>query len=128
MPAMIETFVDLTYRGLPLGRRVKLTQVRPSTAYLELAAPMPVGTAIGILTDDTVAVDAQVIEVHEQADAPPGMLVRPKLVGEAALSWWQARVALPELAPKPVVAVPKPPVVATTLMPKQRRTAEGPGI
>ena len=41
-----ESFVDLTYRGLPLGRRIKLTQVRPSSGYLELAAPMPVGTAI----------------------------------------------------------------------------------
>src|SRR2546423_3505419 len=107
MRAMIETFVDLTYRGLPLGRRVKLAQVRPTTAYLELASPMPVGTAIGILTDDTVALDAQVIEVHEVASAEhaPGMIVRPKLVGEAAKAWWEARVALPELPPAKPVAL-----------------------
>src|SRR5580765_5021395 len=87
MPPMIESYVDLTYRGLPLGRRLKLTQVRPTTAYVELPAPMPVGTLIGILTDDTVALDAQVIAIHEQvsgSDQPPGMTLRPKLVGDDA--------------------------------------------
>ena len=108
MSAMIESFVDLNYRGLALGRRVKLTQVRPSTGYLELAAPMPVGTAINISTDEGVQLDATITEVHEQvggADKPPGMLVRPKLDADAAKSWWSARVAMPELA-KPQAAAP----------------------
>ena len=44
---MIESFVDLTYRGLSLGRRIKLTQVRPTSGTLELVSPMPVGTPGG---------------------------------------------------------------------------------
>jgi hypothetical protein len=101
MPAMSESFVDLSYRGLALGKRIKLTQVRPSTGYLEMPTPMPVGTAIGIATDDGVAIEAQVAAIHEQvggSDRPPGMLVRPKLDADAQ-TWWSARVALPELAP-----------------------------
>jgi hypothetical protein len=121
MLAMIESFVDLTYRGLQLGRRIKLTQVRPTTAYLEVPTPMPVGTAIAILTDDTVALEAMVIEIHEQvggSDRPPGMVVKPKLEDKAAKKWWQDRVALPELDKKQVPATPQPPVVAT-VMPKR---------
>lgn len=126
---MPDTYVDLTYRGLALGRRVKLAQVRPSTAYLELPAPMPVGTVIGILTDDTVAVDAQVIEIHEQvagAELPPGMVVKPRLSGDVAQAWWQQRVTLPELSSRadtPAAPVVAPPIVAK-VMPK-RRTLEG---
>lgn len=96
---MIESFVDLTYRGLSLGRRVKLTQVRPSTGYLETPAPMPVGTSILIATDEGVLVEATVTSIHEQvggSDKPPGMTVAPKLAGEATESWWRARVAYPE--------------------------------
>lgn len=96
---MIESFVDLTYRGLALGRRIKLTQVRPTTGYLELPMPMPVGTAIAIATDEGVTLDAVVVQIHEQvggSDRVPGMTVKPALGAGAASSWWQARVALPE--------------------------------
>ena len=96
---MIESFVDLTYRGLPLGRRVKLTQVRPSTGYLEVPAPMPVGTAIAIATDEGVTLEATVTAIHEQvggSDKAPGMTVAPKLDEPAVTSWWAARVALPD--------------------------------
>src|SRR5688572_11683667 len=61
--AMSESYVDLTYRGLALGRRVKLTQVRPSAGYLELPTPMPVGTTIAIVTDEGVALDARVLAI-----------------------------------------------------------------
>jgi len=102
---MIESFVDLTYRGLPLGRRVKLTQVRPSTGYLEMPAPMPVGTAIAIATDEGVTLEATVTAIHEQvggSDKAPGMTVAPKLDEPAVSSWWSARVALPEeVKPEP---------------------------
>jgi hypothetical protein len=100
--AVSESFVDVTYRGLSLGRRVKLAQVRPSTGYLEVPQPMPVGTSIGIITDDTVALDATVVAIHEQvagSETPPGMVVRPKLEGDVARSWWTTRVTLPELEP-----------------------------
>ena len=34
MPSMIESYVDLTYRGLSLGKRVKLTEVRSNSAFV----------------------------------------------------------------------------------------------
>ncbi len=104
MAAMSESFVDLSYRGLALGKRIKLTQVRPTSGYLEMPAPMPVGTAIGIATDDGVLLEAQVAEIHEQvggSERPPGMTVRPRLDADAQKTWWTARVSLPEAPAKP---------------------------
>lgn len=127
---MSESFVDLAYRGLPLGRRIKLTQVRPRAGYLEMPAPMPVGTQIAISTDEGVALDAVVMLVCEQvggSDRAPGMMVRPQLDAEAASAWWRARVTLPDedpdalARPRPVTLrprpkteeQPRPPIVAT---------------
>jgi hypothetical protein len=102
---VIESFVDLTYRGLSLGRRVRLSQVRPSAGYLELPAPMPVGAEIAIAAEDGTAFDAVVTGVHEQvagSDRTPGMIVTPALAAEAAAAWWAARVSLPDDdAPRP---------------------------
>jgi hypothetical protein len=134
MPAMIESFVDLTYRGLSLGRRVKLADVRPTTGYVEMPAPMPVGTAIAIITDDTVALDAIVVEVHEQvagSSLPPGMVVRPKLEGDAAKAWWNQRVTMPELAKAgPPAPVPAPPIIpaAPVVVVSKRVTNPGLGV
>ncbi|MEO8548760.1 MAG: hypothetical protein ABI678_02260 [Kofleriaceae bacterium] len=103
---MSESFVDLTYRGLALGRRAKLTQVRPSSGYVELPAPMPVGTAIGIASEDGALFEVTVIDVKEQAggtEGPPGMTVRPRLDGDVAKKWWQSRVDLPDVV-KPEAA------------------------
>ena len=95
---MSESFVDLTYRGLALGRKVKLTQVRPSSGYLEHVAPMPVGTSIGIASDDGTLFDAIVTDVREAAgDAPAGMTVRPRLEVDAAKAWWKEKVDLPDV-------------------------------
>ncbi|MGE5183129.1 MAG: hypothetical protein ACM31C_13755 [Acidobacteriota bacterium] len=128
---MIESFVDLTYRGLSLGRRVKLSDVRPTTGYVEIPAPMPVGTPIGILTDDTVALDAVVVEIHEQvagSDRPPGMVVKPKLDGDAAKEWWTRRVSLPEaVKPAPPAPPPPPPKVPESVVVVSRRMTN-PGI
>src|SRR3569623_296768 len=99
---MSESFVDLSYRGLALARRVKLTQVRPSTGYVEMPTPLPVGTHVAITTDDGVAIEAIVAEIHEQiggATHTPGMLVKPALDGAGA-DWWKARVVAPD--PEPV--------------------------
>ncbi|HZJ62027.1 MAG TPA: hypothetical protein VFD36_00775, partial [Kofleriaceae bacterium] len=102
---MNESFVDLTYRGLSLGRRIKLTQVRPTSGYLELPSPMPVGTQVAIATDDGVSFDATVAWIYEQVagtDRTPGMVVIPELAAESAAAWWKARVALPDdEAPRP---------------------------
>lgn len=117
---MSESFVDLTYRGLSLGKRVKLTELRPSTGYVEMPQPMPVGTQIRITTDEAVAIDATVIGVREQtagSERPPGMLLKPALEGDAG-AWWQPRVTLPEIekpAPpkRPSQPPPTPPVIVT---------------
>ena len=98
MTAVDGSFVDLSYRGLALARRVKLTQVRPTTGYVEMPAPMPVGTQISIATDEGVAIEAVVAEIHEQvagATNTPGMLVQPALSGAAA-EWWKARIVAPD--------------------------------
>lgn len=105
---MTESFVDLGYRGVSLARRIKLAQVRPSAAYLETPAPMPVGSAITITGDDGTTIEAVVTMIHEQvggSTTTPGMAVKPTLAGAAA-EWWQARVTLPEEEPaKPRVIV-----------------------
>lgn len=130
MSRMSESFVDLTYRGLSLGRRVKLSDMRPSTGYVETPAPMPVGTQIGILTDDTVALDAVVIEVREQvtgSERVAGMLVRPRLEGDAAREWWQKRVSGPEPV-KPAAPAPAPETPGPVVVMPQRMTNPGLGV
>jgi hypothetical protein len=131
MLPMSESFVDLTYRGLSLGRRVKLSNVRPTTGYVEMPAPMPVGTQIAILTDDTVALEAVVVEIHEQvagSEHAPGMVLRPRLDGDAAKQWWQKRVTLPDAERKsaPVLVAPEPP--APVVVVSKRMTNPGLGV
>src|SRR5262245_55708669 len=91
---MGESFVDVSYRGLDLGKRLKLRDVRSDAGYLEIPLPMPVGTQIEIAVDEGLKIEATVTGVHEQvagSDQHPGMRVRPALAGGAA-QWWQARV------------------------------------
>lgn len=116
----MESFVDLAYRGLSLGRRVKLTQVRPTTGYLETPAPMPVGTTISIATDDGPTLEAIVTAIHEQvggSEKAPGMTVKPAL-SDAGAAWWKERVALPEEAPPP------PPPRTITVRPRSNTVVE----
>jgi hypothetical protein len=119
---MSDCFVDLSYRGLALARRVKLTQLRPSTGYVEMPTPMPVGTAIAIATDDGVSMEAIVAEIHEQvagSSQTPGMLVQPALDGAAA-EWWKSRVALPDVEKAPEIDLrATDPMVPTTIVGKR---------
>lgn len=127
-PGVPDAFVDLSYRGLSLGRRIKLTQVRPRTGYLEHPTPMPVGTRIAVATDDVVGFDAVVIRVHEQiggSDRAPGMMIEPALADAAGEAWWRERVTLPEAEPD------APPVVpvrarAVTVQPRSRAGSRPP--
>lgn len=122
---MSESFVDLTYRGLSLGKKIKLADVRPTTGYVEMPAPMPVGTQIAIHSESGgpggsgVAIDAMVLEVHEQvagSEKVPGMVVKPVLEGDAAIGWWKERVTLGD-APPPTEPVVVAPVAAPTPAP-----------
>jgi hypothetical protein len=119
---MSDCYVDLSYRGLALARRVKLTQLRPSTGYVEMPTPMPVGTHVAIATDDGVTMEAIVAEIHEQVGGSshtPGMLVKPSLDGAAA-DWWKSRVVMPD--PEPDLRATDP-MVPTTIVGK-RMTGE----
>lgn len=122
---MTETFVDLTYRGLPLGRRVKLTQVHATTGYLEHPTPMPVGTAVSIVTDEGLTIEAVVDAIHEQvggSDKPPGMRVTPAIATDQLSQWWSARVQ-----PEAAVASPAPaPPAAAEKVTVRPRTATVP--
>jgi hypothetical protein len=151
---MIESFVDLTYRGIELARRVKLSAVTTRHGYLEVAMPMPVGTEVAITTDERVQFTAVVTDIHEQiggATQAPGMRITPTLSADAQ-SWWTARAVesaaivvepeapaptlepLPAAAPviaapvvAPVAAPVAAPVVAEPVAPSKpapRRSAE----
>ncbi len=89
MAQLNETYVDLTYRGLALGNRVKLANVRPDAGFLHLSDPMPVGTAITVAADNGPTFQVTVTEVRE-IDVP-GCVVKPRL-DSAAQAWWLARV------------------------------------
>jgi hypothetical protein len=91
---MGESFVDVTYRGLELGKRLRLRDLRPEAGYLEIPLPMPVGTHLILRTDEGLEIPAHVTAVHEQVaggDVHPGMRLKPHL-GGAAVSWWQSRI------------------------------------
>lgn len=122
MTAMSESFVDLSYRGLSLAKRIKLTQVRSQTGYLELPTPMPVGTTLGIASDDGVLLEAVVTEVHEQvggSEHAPGMQIRPNLSIEAQASWWRAR-----LEPDKSKAPPPPDAEGRVTLVSQRMSGQ----
>lgn len=95
--AMGEAYVDLLYRGLPLGNRARISQFDAQHAYVELPAPMPVGTAIVLQVEAGGAplaapIAAQVVEIVEQtagSERPPGMKVRALLDGEEKRAWWR---------------------------------------
>lgn len=115
---MSETFVGASSRGVELGRRLALSEIGPTSAYLEHPAPMPVGSELRITGDDGVELGVVVVRVCEQvagADRSPGMFVRVvELAGEAE-TWWRGRQSsgddpvFPEPAGKPpVAAAPAP--------------------
>jgi hypothetical protein len=106
-----EQFVDVTYRGLEIGSTVKLRELGPTTAYVELTTPMPVGTSLMIATDTGVTFGARVLRVQEQvagAEHPPGMRIAAELEGAAA-DWWKPLVDSEDpVIPEPTVEVRAP--------------------
>lgn len=111
MPAEAR-FVDVTYRGLPVATQARLTETGAETAFVELEAPLPVGTRVAL--SGALALEVRVTAVTEQEAAtksPPGMQI----------AWGAAAVAIrPVRAEQPPVAerattipapVPPPPAV-----------------
>lgn len=91
-----EQFVDATYRGIDVGRRLRISGFGHRTAYLELGAPMPVGTEVVITTDQGLVIPTRVLKVQEQhagAAQPPGMWIASGPLDERAQAWWEERVS-----------------------------------
>jgi hypothetical protein len=110
-------FVDLTYRGLKVAARARLVETGKDAAFVEIEAPLPVGSRLMVGGDVTSA--ARVVGVVEQesgAKSPPGM--RLALGAAAAVVARPAPappppVPSPPPAPEPVIAVPAPAVVVS---------------
>jgi hypothetical protein len=112
---MAEAFVDLLYRGLPLGSRARMTQFEAQHAYVELPAPMPVGTAISIQVEGA-PISATVVEIVEQTagtERPPGMKVRAVLDADAKRAWWTEASGNPAVLDGAAVVKPEPKVETT---------------
>ena len=106
---MGDSFVDVSYRGLEVGRRLRIRDFSADAAYVEVPMPMPVGTPVDIAVDGGMIVKAIVARVHEQvggSDRAPGMKVRATLDG-AARAWWDARAQESPAPPEAVRAVPR---------------------
>jgi hypothetical protein len=90
-----EAFVDLSYRGLVLGKRVRLLQVGPRSAYVAHDAPMPVGTELVLTVDESLAIRAQVARVREgdSKDGPAGMWLWAGAAEQRARAWWDEHVS-----------------------------------
>jgi len=90
-----EQFVNVSYRGIDVGQSLRLAEFGPSTAYLQVTTPMPVGTQLDLETDGGLSIAARVLRVQEQvagAEHSPGMrIVVSDLSGEAK-TWWQGLV------------------------------------
>lgn len=111
---MSEAFVDVTWRGLEVGKRVKLHAIHAGDAYIDHTTPMPVGTVLALQTDEGVEIAATVVRVHEQvggSNEVPGMLIKPHLTGAAA-QWWDARREASPPPPRPASDSEPPPMGA----------------
>ncbi len=121
MPAMAaEEFVDVSYRGIEVGKQLKLIEFGPTTAYLEHPKPLPVGTQVELVAGG-VQFSARVLRVNEQvagAEIEAGMRLGVALEGDAK-GWWEQQVSgedpqIPEPVPPAVEAAvaDSPPVLA----------------
>ncbi len=119
-----EQFVDVRYRGLEVGQRVKLHDLGPTTGYLELPAPLPVGSILEISTDEGIRLRVRVARVQEQvagAAIAPGMRVVAQL-DNSSEGWWRERAQgadpkIPEPRKPPVRAETGPVMVPSSSVP-----------
>lgn len=93
-----DALVDVSYRGFVLGKRLRLLQVGPRSAYVACDAPMPVGTELILAVDETTTIAAQVARVREadSKDGPTGMWLWTDAADTRAQAWWDAHVTAPE--------------------------------
>ena len=127
-----EQLVDVTYRGLELGKALPISELQPSSATVECPEPMPSGTELSMTVAGMVipVVVKKVREKNSTSELPGAMIVAPLALDDAARTWWnggepvvelEAAAAEPEAAaaepearlplqsPKPPPQNPKPP-------------------
>ncbi|HUH05333.1 MAG TPA: hypothetical protein VML75_25220 [Kofleriaceae bacterium] len=130
-----EQFVNVSYRGIDVGAALKMIEFGPTTAYLELTTPMPVGTTLEVETDGGLSLRATVLRIQEQvagAEMPPGMRVRAIDLGADASAWWKSSVTTTDpVIPEPCLQLaaepaPAPPAVATPAPEPQPEPAPAP--
>lgn len=100
---MSDAFVDVMYRGLEVGRRLRIRDFTADGAYVEVPMPMPVGASIEIAIEGGQTIKAIVARVHEQiggSDRAPGMGVRA-IVDAASRAWWDRNLAASPAPPEP---------------------------
>jgi hypothetical protein len=76
MSAESESFVDVTYRGLAIAKKAKFRE-GDGGGFVEFETPLPVGSALAIVSGDSPR-EGKVIGVVEHeagAKSPPGMKI-----------------------------------------------------
>jgi hypothetical protein len=98
--------VDLKYRGSDVTSGLKLRDIGPTTAFIEMPDPLPVGTAIDLVSSAGTGA-ARVIRVSEGAsgksELPTGMVVKLESASrEMGLWWFNLRQIGDPIIPEPV--------------------------
>ncbi len=91
---MDDVQVDVHYRGTPVVRGADLQQVGPTTAFISVATPMPVGTKLSLVCR-AGEVNVTVVRVQEAVgEELPGIRVRRGEHEDDPLdAWWRALVS-----------------------------------
>jgi hypothetical protein len=89
-------FVDLTCRGLRVAQKARLNLESGTVGFLEIEAPLPIGTRVQVTGEGDFHVDARVTKVVEQeagAKSPPGMRLD-----------WTPPITVTQVTPPPPIA------------------------
>lgn len=126
---MPETFVDVSSRGLEVGSRLHLSEIGPTSGYIEHALPLPVGAELRVEAEDGVGFGVVVVRVQEQvggAERAPGMFVRVVEMSQAAESWWKERRTRSDdfVFPEPQAVSDPGPTAPSSSSAEQRATLE----
>lgn len=126
---MPETFVDVSSRGLEVGSRLHLSEIGPTSGYIEHSLPMPVGAELRVEAGEGVDFGVVVVRVQEQvggAERPPGMFVRVVEMSQAAEAWWKEHATRTDdfVFPEPEAATPAASSAPAPSTPDQRATLE----
>ncbi len=115
--------VDVFYCGLPIGTQLEVNHVGPTSVFLELPEPMPVGTVVNICVDGRTELPVRVMRIHEQpnGNAKPGMHVRL----DSQPEWWETLVNCDD--PSFLKTVPANPVEDDTTVPQAMDIPRQPG-